>query len=180
MSKTPGLSLADLANMSEEVPVGSGHITVVGISVSKALDIVKRFPELAKMAGGFKLADLLLVAPGALAAIIASAVGQHGDEKAEADATNIPIETQFDIVEAVGRLTFRNGFAPFVQRVLNLAQSVKSDLYTKVPSMNSPGTSKPSSPAATAPTMSLDTPPDKSAPTPSSPSAENSGTATLA
>jgi hypothetical protein len=64
MSKTPGLALADLAKLSEDVPVGDGHITVTGISISKALDIVKRFPELAKMASGFKVADLLLVAPG--------------------------------------------------------------------------------------------------------------------
>jgi hypothetical protein len=169
MSKTPGLALADLAKLSEDVPVGDSHITVTGISISKALDIVKRFPELAKLASGFKVADLLLVAPGALAAIIATATGHHGDAEQEAFAADIPIETQFDIVEAVGRLTFRNGFAPFAQRLLDLAQSVRSDLSTKATSMSLHPALKNSSPPDTAPQMSGTTPPDKSPPSSSSP-----------
>lgn len=162
--KKPGLHLADLAKRTEDVPVGDSHISVSGISVEKALDILKRFPALAKMANGFKLPDLIAIAPGALASIIATGCGQHGDKQAEADAANIPIEYQLDIVEAIGRLTFKNGFAPFAQRVLGLAASVKSDLYTKVPSMNLPVTSKPSSPLDTEPKPSSDTPQDKSAP----------------
>lgn len=160
-SKTPGLTLADLAAMSEDIPVGDSYVTVVGISTEKALNILGRFPQLAKMAQGFKLSDLIAIAPGALSAILASGTGKHGDAETETAAAEIPIETQFDLVEAIGRLTFKNGFGPFVQRLLKLADVAKSDLYTKVPSMNSPSTSKPSLPQDTDPPMSGPTPQDK-------------------
>lgn len=160
--KMPGLTLADLAGAREQVPVGEGTVEVRGISTKVALSILQKFPHLAKLANGFKIADLLSVAPDAVATIIAAGVGKFGDPEAEEQASDIPLEIQYDIVEAIGRLTFKSGFAPFMERVLRLARVAKSDLSTRAPSTNSQVTLKNSSLADTDLAMSGTTPPDKS------------------
>lgn len=149
MAKEPGLSLADIAAMSEDVPVGTSFITVHGISARDAFGIVQRFPALAKLLSGFDLATFVNVAPDAVAAIIARGTAARGTvptETDEDDAGGLPIELQFDILETIGRITFKNGFAPFVQRIMALADAADSVNFTKVPAMKSPQASKPSSP----------------------------------
>jgi hypothetical protein len=152
-AKKPGLNLADLAPMSEDVPIGDSYLTVHGISAKAGLEIFKRFPKLVGMISGeaFNLGAFLTVAPDAVAAIIAAATGDLGDEVAEGKAAGLGIETQFDILEAVGRLTFTKGFAPFAERVMALAGGASSALSSKVPDMKSPPASKPSSPPDTPP-----------------------------
>lgn len=154
MSKKPGLNLADLAPMSEDVPVGDSYLTVHGIGAKTALEIFKRFPKILGMVSGdgFNLGAFLTVAPDAVAAIIAAASGELGNEAAEEAAANLSVETQFDILEAVGRLTFSKGFAPFAERIMALAGAVNSGLSSKVPDMKSPPASKPLSPPDTPPT----------------------------
>lgn len=148
MAKKPGLSLADLAAMSEDVPVGTDYISVHGVSTKDGLEIFNRFPKLAKMIGGFDLATFATTAPDAVAAIIARAAtprNRHVTEEDEEAAANIPIETQVDILEVIGGLTFKSGFGPFVQRIMRLANAADSAAFTKVPDMKSPQASKPSS-----------------------------------
>jgi hypothetical protein len=151
MSKMPGLNLADLAPMSENVPVGDSFLTVTGVSAKTGLEIFKRFPKIAGMIGGegFNLGAFLSVAPDAVAAIIAASTGNLGNEAAEAAAANLSVETQFDILEAIGRLTFTRGFAPFAEKIMALAGTVNSGLSSKVPDMKSPPASKVSSPPDT-------------------------------
>lgn len=145
MTKQPGLSLADLAAMTVDVPVGTSFITVSGVSAKDALAIFQRFPKLANMLNGFKLATFLEAAPEAAAAIIAAGCGRLGNEEDEAAAAKIGIETQFDILETIGGLTFKTGFGPFVERIMRLANAANSASFTKVPDMKSPPASKPSS-----------------------------------
>lgn len=147
MSKKPGLNLADLAPMSEDVPIGDSYLTVHGISAKAGLEIFKRFPKILGMVSGegFNLAAFLAIAPDAVASIIAAATGDLGNEKAEEAAANLSAETQFDIVEAVGRLTFTRGFAPFVERIMALGGAVNSAPSSRVPDMKSPPASKLSS-----------------------------------
>lgn len=165
MSNEPGLTLADLAAMSEKVPVGTSFIEVKGISAHNALAIFRRFPKLLKMINGFDLGAFLEVAPEAAAAIIAAGTGHFDDAEAEEAAAGIAIETQYDILEAIGRLTFKSGFGPFVERIIKLGGNVPSFAHSgKVPALNSPPASKPSSPPATTPPTSGDTPSDKSPP----------------
>jgi hypothetical protein len=153
MSKMPGLNLADLAPMSEDVTVGDSYLTVHGISAKAGLEIFKRFPKITGMVTGegFNLGTFLAVAPDAVAAIIAAATDQLGNEAAEAGAAGLGLETQFDILEAVGRLTFTKGFAPFAERIMALASAANSASFTRVPDMKSPPASKPSSPPDTPP-----------------------------
>ncbi len=139
--------------MSENVPVGESYLTVTGISAKTGLAIFRRFPKLLGMVTGekFDLGAFISVAPDAVAAIIAAAAGQLNNEQAEAVAGDIGVEYQFDILEAVGRLTFTKGFAPFVARVMALADGANSALSSRVPAMKSPQASKASSPPDTPP-----------------------------
>jgi len=148
MSNKPGLNLADIAPMHEDVPIGDSFLRVHGISAQTGLEIFRRFPKITGMtssAEGFNLGAFLTIAPDAVAAIIAAAAGHLGDEAAEKAAGDLALETQFNILEAVGRLTFTKGFAPFAERIMALAGAANSALYTKVPVMNSQPASKPSS-----------------------------------
>jgi hypothetical protein len=150
-SKKPGLNLADLAPMHEDVPIGESFLRVHGISAEVGLEIFRRFPKITGMitGDGFNLGAFLTVAPQAVAAIIAAAAGDLGDETAESAAASLGLETQFDILEAVGRLTFTKGFAPFAARIMALAGAANSALSSKVPDMKSPPASKPSLPPDT-------------------------------
>jgi hypothetical protein len=151
MSKMPGLNLADLAPMSEDVAVGDGFLAIHGISAKAGLEIFKRFPKILGMISGdgFNLSAFLTVAPDAVAAIIATSAGNPNDEGAEEAASNLSLEVQFDILEAIGRLTFTKGFAPFAKRIMALAGEANSALSSKVPDMKSPAELKPSSPPDT-------------------------------
>src|SRR5260221_490370 len=127
MTRQPGLTLSDIAGMSEDVPVGGSYITVHGISAKTVATIIQRFPKLASMLGGFRASDFVEAAPDAVAAIIAAAVDHRRsniatfDAEAEENAGNVPVEVQYDLLEAIGRLTFKNGFGPFVKRVMAAA-----------------------------------------------------------
>jgi hypothetical protein len=150
MSNMPGLTLADLAAMSEDVPVGDSFIAVHGISARKALAIARRFPKLLNLINGFDLATFIDAAPDAVAAIIAAGTGHFEDEQAEADAGEATIEIQFDILQAIGRLTFKNGFGPFVEKIMRLAGSVPDFANSgKAPVTKSPPQSSSSLPPDT-------------------------------
>jgi hypothetical protein len=150
MTNAPGLTLADLAAMSEDVPVGTSFITVHGISAKNALAIFKRFPKLLSLINGFDLGTFIDAAPEAVSAIIAAGTGHFGDEQAEADAGNITIEVQFDILQAIGRLTFKSGFGPFVERIMRLGGSVPDFASSgKAQDTKSPPPSSSSSPPDT-------------------------------
>jgi hypothetical protein len=151
MSKKPGLNLADLAPMSENMTIGDNIVPIYGISAKAGLKIFERFPKILGMVTGegFNLGTFLTVAPDAVAAIIAAATGCPGDERSEEAAGDLGLEVQFDILEAIGRLTFTKGFAPFVERIMALAETANSALSTRVPDMKSPPELKPSSPPDT-------------------------------
>jgi hypothetical protein len=139
-----GLSLSDIAKRYEDVPVGEKEedfLRVYGISAEVCLTLLNRFPDLlgkAMAGGGVKFNDLVAAAPGAISVVIAAATGHPGDEEVEEDAASLPIEIQMDILEAVGRLTFRSGFGPFAQRIMNLANAASSVSSGAVPGMKLP------------------------------------------
>lgn len=139
-SNKPGLNLADIAPMSEDVPIGDSFLRVHGIGAKDGLEIFKRFPKIVGMVSGdkFNLGAFLTVAPDAVAAIIATAAGDAGGTKAEASAAALPLETQFEIMEAVGRLTFSKGFAPFMEKIIALVNGASSGLSGKATATNSP------------------------------------------
>ena len=145
--KKPGLNLTDLAPMYEDVPISDSFLRVSGISAKTGLEIFRRFPKISGMTSGtaFNLGTFLAAAPDAVAAIIAAATGDLGDEGAEQAASELPLDIQCDILEAVGRWTFTKAFAPFAERIMALADAANSALSSKVTAMTSQPASKPSS-----------------------------------
>lgn len=146
MRQSQGLSLADIGKQHEDVKTGDADdqfVRVYGISAKVCLSILERFPEVlakAMAGGGVKFNDIIAAAPDAISAVIAAATGHLGDTEVEEDAGNLPIEIQMDILEAVGRLSFRNGFGPFVQRIMSLVNkgAVSSANSGAVPDTRSP------------------------------------------
>ena len=167
--KEQGLSLRDISDFGEDVVIGEKDgkpqkLKVRGISAQGVLLLLMRFPELQKWLSGqsLKLADTFIQAPDTIAAVIAAGTGAPGDTDSEDIAALLPVEVQTDVLEAVYRQTFRNGFGPFVKRVLALyAVVVQSGNFGGDPGMKSPQESKPLSPTATPQAPSGTTPPAK-------------------
>jgi len=148
-----GVSLLDLAPAFELVPVGEKDgkpvsLRVVGVSAKGVVTLFTRFPEVQKWFAvpgqNIRVAQLVAQIPGAIEAIIAAGCGSPGNEAAEDMAGNLPVEVQLDVLEAIGRLTFKNGFGPFVKRMLALSNAAQSANYGRAQDTKSPPASKPS------------------------------------
>ena len=151
MSENQGLSIEDIAPQVELVPIGEKFLSVYGVSAEGIVSLFKRFPQMKGWfsGGAFAAEDLIKEAPDGIAAIIAAGCGAAGSTKAEKYARLYPVETQLDILEAIGRLSFKNGFGPFVLRVVALCNAAASVNYGRVRGTNSPQPSKDSSPSDT-------------------------------
>lgn len=140
-TENQGLSLTDIGPLFENVTIAEGKaLKVFGVSVKGVFLVFQRFPEIAQWFNGGKvdLPSLMTQAPEAVAAVIAAGCGQAGVEEAESVAGQLPVEAQLDVLEAIGRLTFKNGFGPFVQRIVALSVQAQSLNYgraqgTKLP-----------------------------------------------
>lgn len=125
MAKREILSLMDLPMKTEEVVFDSENsLRVRGLSMKEITLLLKRFPTMAGFfAGvGFDPTQMVDLGPEIVGALCASAMGELGNEEAEARAATIPIGLQMDILEAMGRCTFSNGFGPFATRVATIAR----------------------------------------------------------
>lgn len=134
------VGLLDIRPSSEKVKIDDDqNVDVVGLSSGEIADLLIRFPDLFKLMSGAGIgADALRkVAPEAIAAIIASCTGDHGNTKAEIAAKKLPLGAQFNILKAMGRRTFPDGFGPFVQALNDLSGDVQA-LATKAPATTSP------------------------------------------
>jgi hypothetical protein len=155
MTKEQGLSLIDIGGAREQVPVGDALLNITGVSARGALALFQRFPEMQKWfsGGGLTASEMIIAGPDAVAAIIAAGTGHLNDKAHEKIADELPIETQLDILEAIGRVTFKSGFGPFVKRIAALSSAVASVNYGKALDTNSPPALKPSSEPVTDPAL---------------------------
>lgn len=164
MSKEQGLSLLDIAVATELVEIGAEKpLKVRAISAKSMVAIFQRFPEIRSGAtNGMKIGAMVAAAPDAVAAAIAAGLGHPGDADYEEKAGDLSVDIQLDLLEAIGRCTFRNGFGPFVKRIVAMADAANEaasansgkDLATKLPQAL-----KPSLPQATvAPTPGITAP----------------------
>lgn len=162
-SMDQGLGLYDISGFGEDVPISDTQkLRVKGISAKGVLQLLLRFPDMQRWLSGqtISVTDVMLQTPEAIAAIIAAGTGAPGDPDAEEIASNIPVEVQSDIVDAVYRQTFRNGFGPFVKRVLMLyAGALVHASPGKDPDTKSPPESPPSLEPDTTTNESGTTPP---------------------
>lgn len=151
--KEQGLSLLDIGPITESIPVAEGvSLKVYGISAKGLFSIFQRFPEVGKWFKGgvgkdgkVDLKVLVAEVPDTIAAVIAAGCGEPGNEIAEEHASLLPVEAQLDVLEAIARLTFRNGFGPFVQRIVALSQAAESLNFGRASATTSQAPSKPAS-----------------------------------
>jgi hypothetical protein len=122
MSYEQGLGLVDIAIPTEAVNIGPYVLHPRGISIADVFLILQRFPILqeAVLKGGMDFSDAIVVAPQATGPILAASMGQLGNADAEIKLGDLSMEAQLDMLEAIGRLTFRSGFGPFVKRIARI------------------------------------------------------------
>lgn len=115
------VSLMDVGEVSESVPIRKKDVDVTGITAKGLLVLLSRFPEVRKLVASrgqdVSAEDLMKMAPEAVACIIASGCGSPGDKKAEAKASSLNAGEQLDLLSAILRLTFPQGILPFVQKL---------------------------------------------------------------
>jgi hypothetical protein len=135
MGKEPGLSILDIAPQHDTVQVGNQELKVYGIAADGVVTLFRRFPEMQAWFKGGKvnLTELIVKAPDAIAAVIAAGCGEPGNEQAEATAKRFGVETQLDCLEKIVKLTFKDGFGPFAERIVALSESLRSANFGRVP-----------------------------------------------
>ncbi len=116
-------SLLDIAPATKTVPIDGHDIEVKGISARQVANLLQKFPELRVMVTGGEITwdTLLTIAPAAAEIIMAYGTGLFGDAEGEEKIASLPLETQVDLLEAIGAVTFKKGFAPFMERVKGMA-----------------------------------------------------------
>jgi hypothetical protein len=140
------VGLIDIAPVTETVAVQGTPVTVHGVSASGLGFLLSRFPDLRKLMTGMEVDARQLLATGgeAVAAIIAAGCGYPGDDKAEAVAAKLSLDTQADFLAAILRLTLPKGVGPFVAKLTALGAILDADVRSDtVPDTTS---QKPSTP----------------------------------
>jgi hypothetical protein len=143
----PGkIGLLDFAPNYETVKIGTDQeLQVYGWTVFDFFYIMKRWPQLQRMftKEGLTIQQAIDIAPESIAALIAIACGNVGNEQAEFLASRLPVGQQLAVLTASAKLTFdQEGFGPFVQQMRALGLNI--DQAGKPPPTNS------SSPSTTA------------------------------
>ena len=130
-------SLLDIAPLREKVKVNGSELEIRGVSAEDFVALLQRFPLLqeAFAVGKFTPADLVGIAPQAIAAIIASGFRQFGNAEAEAVAADLPLGLQVELLGAIVRLTMPNGYGPFVNAIQSVLAAVGAE---QIPGMTSP------------------------------------------
>jgi hypothetical protein len=136
------VGLIDLAPLTENVTVDENSVPVHGVSAKGLAVLLGRFPDLRRLMTGHDIeAEQLLTMGGdAVAAIIAAGCGQPGNERAEAVAGNLPLDSQADFLAAILRLTLPQGIGPFVVKLTALGSILDVDAARSgsVPDSTSP------------------------------------------
>jgi len=144
MTKTEALSLLDIDLRHEMVQINEKQsLRVRGISIEDIKVLFTRFPALMGLAVGRGLDTkaVMDLGPEIVMALCAAGVGELGNKQAEDMAGQLSVETQLDILEAMGRCTFSKGFGPFAQRLAGVAKALSVEVG-KAPDTNLPKPSK--------------------------------------
>jgi len=124
------LTLMDLRRKSEVVDLGDGaEVEVTGVTVKQVADLLARFESLQKWASQAPITakEFVKEVPDAVAAVIASATGYHGDLAAEEHVSVLTLEQQYDLLAAISRVTFTRGFASFMVQLRVAAEAVSAE-----------------------------------------------------
>jgi hypothetical protein len=115
-------SLLDLGPLVEEVKIRGVKLTVRGLTAASLFKLFAEFPDmqqaLAQMGTGSSA--MLELAPDLFAKVIAIATGSPEDEAIIAKARELGAADQIAILSVVQKLTFPQGFGPFVDQITRL------------------------------------------------------------
>jgi len=126
-------SLLDIAPLIETVSVGGHDIEVFGLPDAGLSDLFARFPELRKVAVGGRIEIEQIIAMGGEVpcaiigwGCVAPDAGETRSQmrelahRAEKVANRLPLESRAELLAAVYRLTFPNGFAACAEKLMAL------------------------------------------------------------
>ena len=111
-----------ISPLTEDVEVRGIRLTVHGLTAADLFKLFSQFPDMGNMLSqmGTPGAVMLNMAPDVFAKVIAIATGSPGDAAVEATARAMGAADQVVILAAVQRLSFPQGFGPFVEQMSKL------------------------------------------------------------
>jgi hypothetical protein len=115
-------SLLDLGPLTEEVEVRGVKLTVRGLTAASLFKLFSEFPNLQQALAqmGTANTDMLELAPDLFAKVIAIATGSPDDAAIIAKARELGAADQMAILSVVQKLSFPQGFGPFVDQITRL------------------------------------------------------------
>lgn len=136
-------SLLDLGPLTEEVEIRGVKLTVRGLTASNLFKLFAEFPDMQQMLAqmGTAGAVMMNLAPDLFAKVIAIATGSPGDAAIEARAKELAAADQMAILSTVQRLSFPQGFGPFVEQLTKLAGTDMTGTTTSSETSSVPGNS---------------------------------------
>jgi hypothetical protein len=132
------VSLLDIAPGVEEVTLGARKVALHAISAKNLAELLKAAPAVRMMISGVKPEPDMLIAQAPDAVALAIVMAAHvPEEKRAEEAAHVAtwsIDTQANALDAIWRVTFPNGSAPFVERLERMGL-----LQPATPAAASPG-----------------------------------------
>jgi hypothetical protein len=117
------VSLVDIVPQTRTVQTAAGELELRGLGLRQIAELLLRFPSLRNLfvqnAPELGVETLLLMAPEAIAAIVAEAAGQPEAAGAIADG-GLSLDDLAECLVAVRDLTMPNGAAPLLERLTKL------------------------------------------------------------
>ncbi|RVD14308.1 MAG: hypothetical protein EOS73_29450 [Mesorhizobium sp.] len=113
------MDIAPAGAVKIAVTVGNDEIEVNRIGSKRLTGLLARYPELGDLMGGKTVAPMRLIeiAADAAAAFIAAGCGYDNNPDAETFASELAIEDQLRLVEAIAKATFPNLVGPLIEQL---------------------------------------------------------------
>jgi hypothetical protein len=113
-------SLLDLGPLAEEVEIRGKKLTIHGLTAADFFKLFAEFPDMGQAMGQLGSSAMLNMAPDLIAKVIAMVTGDAGNKEVEAKAKTMGAADQLKILSAAQRLSFPQGFGPFVEEITKL------------------------------------------------------------
>jgi hypothetical protein len=128
-------TLLDIAPLIKNVEIRGTKLIVKGISAQGVVYLFTRFPILrmlmtGKQIDGLTIESFIVMAPEAIAAVIAVGLGYVGEnveeqEQAEAITAGFSIDEQIHVLTEIMEVTLPRGVGPFVEMINSLASKAE-------------------------------------------------------
>jgi len=118
------VSLVDIVPQTRVVQIAAGELTLHGLGLRQIADLYITFPSLRNLftpgAPEISIAELVVLAPDAIAAAIAEAADQPEAAEALAGGALLTPDEVVDCLTAIFELTFPRGVTPLLERLAAL------------------------------------------------------------